>query len=454
MTTAGAPRLPRGLPEILRTGRIARTPLVMQSETSECGLACISMIAQHHGRLVDLPTLRSAVGSAGSGLGLRDLMQIAASVGLHARPLRLEPEELGELRCPAILHWDLDHYVVVERVRRRSVTLLDPARGRRTLGFGDLGRHVTGIALELIPGPEFERGGEVRRMRIADFWTRSSGLLKNLLGVLGLSLALQLFALASPFYVQLVVDEALVKHDDLLLQVLVLGFGALALLSTAVTWVRGRLVLHVGAMVGYQMTANLLHHLLRLPSDWFARRHLGDIVSRFGSLGPVQGLLTQGFAVALVDGVMALTTLAMMIAYSGTLTAIVCGALGLYALLRVATLAEHRRRQQATIVAAAEEETVFLETLRCIETLKAFGREEDRHAHWQNRQARTVNAEVSQGRLGLNIGAANGILFGVENIAVVFFAAQMVLAGEFTVGMLYAFVCAPCAVFATLTQEP
>lgn len=428
------------VPEILRTGRLSRTPLVLQSEQAECGLACIAMIAGHHGRIVDLPSLRARIGDAGLGLGLRDLMQLAGGLGLHARPLRLEPEELGELRCPALLHWDLDHYVVLERVRRRGISILDPARGRRELSWKEVDRHVTGVALELIPGPEFSRGGEVRRMRIADFWSRSSGLVRNLLGVLGLSLTLQLFALASPFYVQLVVDEALVKQDALLLEVLVLGFGALALLSVAVTWVRGRLVLHAGAAIGYQMAANLLHHLLRLPLRWFERRHLGDIVSRFGSLAPVQGLLTQGFAVAVVDGVMAVTTLAMMIAYSGALTLIVGAALGLYALLRLATLAEYRRRQQATIAAAAEEETAFLETLRCIETLKAFGREEDRHAHWQNRQARTVNAEVAQGRLGLVISAANGVLFGLENLAVVYFAAHMVLEGSFTVGMLYAFM--------------
>jgi len=430
----------RVVPELLRGGRVSRTPLVMQSEQSECGLACLAMIAGHHGRSIDLPSLRQRSGDAGRGIGLRELMQVAAGLGLHARPLRLEPEELAELRCPAILHWDLDHYVVLERVGRRGITILDPARGRCVLAWREVGAHVTGIALELIPGPDFSRGGEIPRMRISDFWSQSTGLLRNLLGVLGLSLALQLFALASPFYVQLVVDEALVKQDDLLLRVLVLGFGALALLSVAVNWVRGRLVLHAGASIGYQMAANLLHHLLRLPLRWFERRHLGDIVSRFGSLAPVQGLLTQGFAVALVDGVMAVTTLAMMIAYSGTLTAIVCGALLAYGVLRLATLAEYRRRQQATIAAAADEETVFLETLRCIETLKAFGREEDRHAHWQNRQARTVNAEVAQGRLGLGISAANGVLFGAENLAVVYVAAQMVLEGAFTVGMLYAFM--------------
>ena len=428
------------LPEILRTGRLGRTPLVMQSEQAECGLACLAMIAGHHGRIVGLPELRLRLGDAGLGIGLRELMQLAATLGLHARPLRLEPGELRELRCPALLHWDLDHYVVLDRVGRRGITILDPARGRTELDWTEVDRHVTGVALELIRGPEFSRGGEVPRMRIADFWTRSSGLLRNLFGVLGLSLALQLVALASPLYVQLVVDEALVKADALLLEVLVLGFGALALLSVAVNWVRGRLVLHAGAAIGFQMAANLLHHLLRLPLRWFERRHLGDIVSRFGSLAPVQGLLTQGFAVALVDGVMAVTTLMMMIAYSGTLTLVVCGALLLYGLLRLATLAEYRRRQQATIAAAAEEETVFLETLRCIETLKAFGREEERHAHWQNRQARTVNAEVAQGRLGLTISAANGVLFSLENLAVVYLAALMVLDGAFTVGMLYAFM--------------
>lgn len=429
-----------GLPEILRSGRLPRTPLVMQSEQHECALACLAMVAGHHGRAVDLPTLRLQAGESGRGLTLRDLMQLAEGLGLHARPLRLEPDDLRQLRVPAILHWDLDHFVVLDAAGRRTLTLLDPAQGRRRVRREEVDEHFTGVALELIPGPAFERGGQVPRMRLADFWSRSTGVLRNLGAVLVLSLALQLLALVAPFYIQLVVDEALVKHDQALLQVLVLGFGAVALLRTAVTWVRGRLVLHAGQAIGFQMASNLLHHLLRLPLPWFERRHLGDVVSRFGSLAPVQDLITQGFATALVDGLMACTTLAMMLLYSPRLTLVVLAALALYALLRLALLPSVRRRQQATIVARADEQTTFLETLRCVETLKAFGRELDRHALWQNRRARTVNAEVLEGRLSLSMTAVNGVLFGIEQLLVVYLGALMVLDARFTVGMLYAFI--------------
>lgn len=422
------------------SGGQQRTPLIMQSEQSECALACLAMVAGHHGRIIDLPQLRTQAGLAGQGAGLRDLMQIAEALDLHARPLRLEPEELRQLKLPAILHWDFDHFVVAVRASWRGLTIHDPARGRRFFPWRELGDHVTGVALELIPGPEFQPGGKVARMRLADFWSHSTGLVRNLLAVLGLSLVLQILALASPFYVQLVVDEALVKHDAELLAILLLAFGLLALLRVAVTWVRGRLVMHAGEAIGFQMGSNLLHHLLRLPLPWFERRHLGDIVSRFGSLAPVHGLLTEGFAVALVDGLMAFTTLAIMLLYSPQLTAVVLLALLLYGLLRLATLPVLRRREQALIAAGAEEETAFLETLRCVQTLKAFGRELDRHAYWQNKRARTVNAEVASGRLGLSLNAANGVLFGVESLVVVWLGAHAVLDGGFTVGMLYAFV--------------
>ncbi|MCC5872891.1 MAG: peptidase domain-containing ABC transporter [Gammaproteobacteria bacterium] len=422
------------------SGGRQRTPLIMQSEQSECALACLAMVAGHHGRSMALPELRARAGLAGQGAGLRDLMQIAEALGMHARPLRLEPVELRQVRLPAILHWDFDHFVVAVRAGWRGLTIHDPARGRRFFPWAELGNHVTGVALELIPGPDFKPGGKVARMRLADFWSHSTGLVRNLLAVLGLSLVLQVLALASPFYVQLVVDEALVKHDAELLGILVLAFGLLALLRVAVTWVRGRLVLHAGEAIGFQMGSNLLHHLLRLPLPWFERRHLGDIVSRFGSLAPVQGLLTEGFAVALVDGLMAVTTLAIMLLYSPQLTAVVLLALLIYGLLRLATLPVLRRRQQALIAAGAEEETAFLETLRCVQTLKAFGRELDRHAYWQNKRARTVNAEVASGRLELGLTAANGVLFGIENLVVIWLGAHAVLAGGFTVGMLYAFV--------------
>lgn len=417
-----------------------RTPLLMQSEQSECALACLAMVAAHHGRQLGLPELRAQAALSGQGAGLRDLMQVAAGLGLKARPLRLEPADLRNLALPAILHWDLDHFVVLVAAGWRGLTVHDPARGRRLVPWREAGDHVTGVAVELGPGPEFRTGGQVARMRLADFWSHSTGLVQNLIMVLVLSLALQLLALASPFYIQLVVDEALARADADLLWTLLLAFCFLALLRVWVTWVRGRLVLHAGEAIGFQMGSNLLQHLLRLPLPWFERRHLGDIVSRFGSLAPVQGLLTEGFAVALVDGLMAIITLLVMFIYSPTLTAVVLLAVLMYAGARLATLPMLRRRQQAQIAAAADEETAFLETLRCVQTLKAFGRELDRHAFWQNRRARTINAEVASGRLALGIGAANGVLFGLESLLVIWLGAHAVLGGHFTVGMLYAFV--------------
>ena len=429
------------LPDRVRRGRARRrTPLVLQSEQHECGLACLAMVAAHHGREESLAALRARAGDGGRGSRLAELLAVARGLGLRGRALRLEPEELSSLRTPAILHWDLDHFVVLERSGRRHVTVLDPARGRRRLQRRELDGHLTGIALELVPGVEFTPGGERPRMRLREFWSRSAGLGRSIATVLVLSLALQLLALASPFYVQLVVDEALVKHDALLLKVLVLGFAAVAVLRTLVTWVRGRLVLHLGELVGFQMQGNLLHHLLRLPLPWFERRQLGDVVSRFGSLAPVQGLLTDGAAVGLVDGVMAAATLAMMLLYSPALAGVVLAAVAAYASVRLVSLPRLRELQQASIAAAADEETVFLETLRCVGTLKAFGREGERHALWQNRHARTVNARVDEARRGLLLGAVNGLLFGAENLLVVYLGANRILEGAFTVGMLYAFV--------------
>lgn len=421
-------------------GGSRRVPLILQAEQSECGLACLAMVAGYHGRRLGLAELRAQAGLGGQGAQLRDLMQVAEQLGLALRALRVEPSELRQLRLPAILHWDLDHFVVAVRAGWRGLLVHDPARGRRWFPWHEVGNHLTGVVLELYPGPGFSRGGVVPRMRLRDFWSESSGLLRNLALVLVLSLALQLLALAAPFYVQLVVDEALLKHDAELLAILVLAFGFLALLRVLVTWVRGRLVLHAAEAMGFQMASNLLHHLLRLPLPWFERRHLGDIVSRFGSLGPVQSLLTEGFAMALVDGVMALLTLAMMWFYSPQLTAVVLLALLMYAVLRLATLPLLRRREQAQIAAGADEEAVFLETLRAVQTLKAFGREGERHGYWQEHRARTVNAEVASARLGLALGAGNGALFGIENLVVIWLGALAVLAGDFTVGMLYAFV--------------
>lgn len=424
----------------LRLRRRPRLPLILQTEAAECGLACIAMVAAFHGFEIDLPSLRALSGVSLRGATLKQLMQLAADLGLAARPLRLEPDELRRLRRPAILHWDLTHFVVLESVGRRHVVIHNPSAGVRRYLLTEASPHISGVALELWPAKSFEPRRIARRMHLTDFWSKSRGLGSSVAQVLILSLVLQMAALASPFYMQLVVDEAIVKRDLDLVGVLAMGFFLLTLIKVGTRLLRAWILVYFGNQLGFQMSAHLFQHLIRLPLSWFQGRHMGDVVSRFGSLEPIRRLFTEGLVSSVMDGLMAVTTLAMMLIYSPLLALVVFVAVVLYALGKVVWYPMERRRNEESIAAAAREETSFMESVRAIQPIKIFGKEGERQSLWQNRQAEVVNANVGVARLGIGYEAWNAILFGIENVLVIYLGARFVLEGAFSVGMLYAFV--------------
>jgi len=421
-----------------------RTPVILQSEAAECGLACLAMVAGHHGHRIDLATLRSRHGISLRGSTLADLMRLAAHLNLSPRPLRLELEHLSQLRLPCVLHWDMDHFVVLVRVRRDRLVLHDPASGRRDMTLAECSRHFTGIAMELAPTVDFVPRSERRAVRLRTLIGRLPGLAGAMGQIIALALVLQLLLLTGPFYMQWVVDHALVAQDRDLVTVLAIGFLLLALMQAGVTALRAWVLMVLGTTLNLQILANLFRHLVLLPIAWFEKRHMGDIVSRFESVNVIQRTLTTGFLEALIDGAMVIVTLTMMLLYSGTLTLVVLAAATLYALLRVALYRPLRLATEEHIVRGARQRSHFLETVRGMQSIRLFGHEAARTAAWHNLTVDEFNAGIRTQQLGILYQGLNGVLFGVENIVTIWLGALLVLdtaAGSgFSVGMLFAFV--------------
>lgn len=426
--------------KLLQYGWGNKLPTIIQTEASECGLACLAMIADYHGHKVDLNSLRRKFSISSKGATLADLIKLGDNLQMSARPLRLELEELNQLKTPCVLHWDLNHFVVLKSVKRDKITIHDPAVGVRTLKLEEVSKHFTGVALELTPTPDFKPKEIKRKTKLSDFWSRITGVKRVLVQIFVLSLLLQIFAIASPFYMQLVVDDVIVSQDLDLLVVLAIGFGLLMLINVAVTALRSVIILYMSTQLNIQMAANLFRHLLKLPMDYFEKRHIGDVVSRFGSLGSIRNLLTTGLISALVDGIMAIGLLVMMFVYSKLLGFIVIGSVLLYTLLRFALYRPYRQLNEEQIVANAKQNSNFMETVRGVQSVKLFGNEVQRQAVWQNYYADEMNAGIKVGKLNITYNFLNGLIFGVENIIVIYLAATQVIDSLLTVGMLYAFM--------------
>jgi ATP-binding cassette subfamily B protein RaxB len=305
----------------------------------------------------------------------------------------------------------------------------------------ELSSHFTGVALELRPTDRFEAGSKRERLKLSQLWRNLTGLKRALLQTLVLTLALQAYVLALPYYTQIAIDSALPALDLNLLTVLAAGFVLFTILNAGAELIRSFVVLAAGSTLGFALAASIARRLFRLPIDWFERRHTGDVLSRFQSVAPIKEMLTQGTVAAIVDGVLALLTLALMFVYSAFLASLAVVAFAFYAIVRAVSFSIEREAQEASIITRGKEQTVLIETLRGITTLRLFGRETLRHAFWQSKLTDAVNSDVRLSRVRIWQAAANTLIFGVENIFSIYFAIKLVMEGAgFSLGMVFAYM--------------
>ena len=417
-----------------------QTRPILQAEAAECGLACLAMVANRHGHKVDLVGLRHRYPTSIQGATLAQMVTIAADLGLAPRAVRLELHELGKLKLPAILHWDLNHFVVLESVGSSKAVILDPSAGRKTVTTRELDRHFTGVALELSPAIDFNPLEIRTRVRLRDLWSRLTGYGGALVQLLALSLVLQAAVLVSPLFLQLVVDDAVAQGDTSLLLVLFLGFAFVFALSGVTAALRSWVVLVLGQSLSYQLAGNVVRHMLRLPLGFFERRHIGDLMSRLSSVQPIQSLLTQGLVDAVIDAALAVTTLVVMALISPLLTLLVVATTLLYLGVSLALYPALRRRTEEEILARANEETYLLESIRAIRAVKLHSHEAMRENGWRNRYAEVISAGYRSRIFGIQLDLSESLLFGFQFLIVVYAGALAVLGQQMTIGLLLAFL--------------
>lgn len=418
----------------------SRVPVVLQSEASECGLACVVMIAaffRHHASLAEMRQRKPA---SLAGLALPALMEAAHAIGLESRPLRLECEELPRLRTPCILHWRMNHFVVLERAGRSRVQIVDPAIGRCRLRQRDLAERFTGVALELAPGQDFRRKSKRAGLRLLDMLRGVPGLSLPLVQLLALSVAIQVFALAMPAYLQMSIDQVVLSRDQPLMNLLAMAFALIALLHAGSGAFRAWCVYYFGTRLSFGWTSGLFQHLMRQPLAFFEKRSVGDIQSRFGSLAPLREMVASRAVETVVDGVMAVTTGFVIVYYGSTLAVVVLSSIALYALIRLSLFPLVSQRSREQLVAAASAETDLLENIRGALTIRSLGIEGQRLLRYRNRFAEALNAATRVKRLTVVEHGLETGLFSLQSIATVYVGVASIFDGTTTVGMLVAFL--------------
>lgn len=427
--------------QLQRLGKRRYLPLFLQAEAAECGTVCLAMIANYHGHKIDLPSMRRRFpGSSIKGTTLTSLINISHRLGFNPRPLRVEVEYFKRLQVPCILHWDMSHFVVLKQVTSRRVILHDPARGLVRLSLKEVSDHFTGVVLELDPGHDFQQIEDRRSVSIRSVTGRIVGIKRSFLRILLLSLALEVFVLVSPFFLQGVIDQVLVSGNRQLLTVLGLAFLLVVLFQGTVTGLRGWVLTWISARIATQWKTNLFHHLLRLPMDYFEKRHMGDVLSRFASIEVIQHTLTSSFVTAILDGMTGLLVLILLAAYSLPLAGVVLLAFGIYALLRWVSSHQLRNAQAEQIHQAAHLATSLMESVRGVQTIKLANAQPERITRFGNMNVDVAHRELTIERIGITFEALNYFVFGTQRVVIIWLGALSVLHQQFSAGMLVAFL--------------
>lgn len=367
-------------------------------------------------------------------------MTIASAMQMTSRPLKCEVEELRELQTPAILHWGLSHFVVLLKANGKNATIQDPAVGVRTIPIRELGKSFTGVALELLRAPNFKRRKERSPLKLTSLFRFTPVIVGGLIQTLILSLLLQAYVVASPFYMQLAIDEAALKGDKGLLGALAIGFGLFGLFNVGATALRGVALQKMTAVLGWDMTGRLFHHMLRLPLPWFQRRRLADALSRFESIEPVRALFANGLVSSVIDGLLAVVTMIMMAVFAWKLAVVAAVGLLVYILIRLVAIPATIQLAGDALMASIAEQGKRIETLRAMQTIKVMGAETQREGDWSNRFAETIRTNQSNTFAQIGFSSIQGVSDAISNVAIIYLGASAVIDNDMTVGVLFAFM--------------
>ena len=416
-----------------------RVPVIHQTETAECGLACLAMICGHFGKNIDLIYLRRKFNLSARGATLAGINGIAEQLGMATRALSLELDELRVLKTPCILHWDFSHFVVLVSVKRNRYVLHDPARGIRYISREEMSRYFTGVALEVWPGSEFQSETLQTRISLRSLINSIYGIKRTLAKIFCLSVVIEAINLLMPVGTQLVMDHAIPAGDRGLLTLISAALMFFILLKAATSTLRAWSSLVMSTLINVQWQSGLFDHLLRLPLAFFERRKLGDIQSRFDSLDTLRATFTTSVIGFIMDSIMVVGVFVMMLLYGGYLTWIVLCFTTIYIFIRLVTYGNYRQISEECLVREARATSYFMETLYGIATVKIQGMVGIRGAHWLNMKIDAINSGIKLTRMDLLFGGINTFVTACDQVVILWLGAGLVIDNQMTIGMFVAF---------------
>ncbi|HHU4054711.1 TPA: peptidase domain-containing ABC transporter, partial [Raoultella ornithinolytica] len=382
---------------------------------------------------------RNRYGSTSQGATLNVLAAIAQKAGLKTRALSLDIAEIKELRLPCILHWSLNHFVVLVAIKGKRFIIHDPALGRRVVHLQELSENFSGIALEAWPDSDFRQEKQRSRLKLLDLMHNMVGLKSALIKIFMLSVVIETVNLLLPMGTQIVTDHVITAHDENLLLVICVGLMFFTIFKTWVSMIRAWVSLKLNTLTDVQWKTSFFDHLMSLPLAFFEKRQLGDIQSRFASLDIIRATFTNSIVTGMIDSIMTIGLLIMLSLYGGWLVWVVLGFTICYAIMRALTYKFYRTVSEELIVKRARSGSHFMESLYGIATIKSLNLKNRRSQHWLNTNIDVSNAGLKQTRFDMLFGGINTFINSADQVVILWLGAQMVMDNTMTIGMFMAF---------------
>lgn len=418
--------------------RRVKTPTVLQMEAVECGAASLAMVLAFHGRIVPLEELRQVCGVSRDGSKASNILKAARSYGLKAGGYRRDPDGLKTMQPPMIIHWEFNHFVVLEGFQKGKFYLNDPGQGPRTVPEEEFNKSFTGIALTFEPGPDFQPGG-VKHGLLPALGRRLAGLESALAYVILASLFLLLPGMAIPAFTRVFVDYVLVGVAGHWLPALLLGLGLTAALQGVLTWLQQFYLLRLETRLALGTSSRFFWHVVRLPVEFFSQRYLGDIGSRVALNDQVARLLSGDLANTAVSMVVVVFYLAVMLQYDPVLTAVGVPLV----LLNLAFLKYVSKRRvienQKLLQEMGKLSGVTFSGLQIIESIMASGQDTEFFNRWAGHMAKVLRSEQELGVTSKYLTVFPSLVTGFCNTAILAVGGLRVLDGHLSIGMLVAF---------------
>ena len=419
--------------------RPRRLSVIHQMSALECGAACLSMILTYYGRRTNVADCRNELDVGRDGLTALTIAKAARSHGLRVRAYSLNPHDFRFVQVPAIVHWNFNHFVVVEKWSRGKVTVIDPAVGRLSLTAEEFDAGFTGVVLMFEPGVHFERTTTPKqslwRRYLLKYVLKSPGLL---LQIIGATLLLQALGLAFPIFTKLLVDYVLPFQVRDVLTICGLGMVLLVAAQAVTIYTRGTLLLFIQTRLDSRMMLDFFEHLLSLPFKFFQQRSSGDLLMRLSSNVVIRELLTSQTLSIVLDGSLVLLYLIVILTQASTFGFIVLAIGALQVCLLIATTRRVQTLMQSDLSAQSKSQSYLVEALTRIEAIKAAGAEERTLDRWSNLFFTQINISLQRGHLSILIDTGMMSLRLFSPLILIWYGAHQVLDGSMTLGTMLA----------------